>query len=292
MARPARAATSVVLALLALGATSPYGVAPATPAASPTQVQPVRAALVGVRASDPRRPVSMGRASSWTPMDAASTKANPSRWDTCTPVVWRVDFTGLTHQHGRPALEVDRLRSAFATIGQESGVRFVYGGRARLHPSADGSGGVDTSPGTDIAISYAAQRDRSGYRSPLFTGTYGVLGVGGAWSRRAATVGGTTGFRRSTGSLLMNALYTVHYQNPRAARREHAAGDPLRSVYLHELGHVMGLDHVTHDRMQIMYPQLQRDVPDRFGAGDLAGLHRMRTLPCFVPDAVPAPSAP
>jgi predicted Zn-dependent protease len=45
----------------------------------------------------------------------------------------------------------------------------------------------------------------------------------------------------------------------------------LRAIYLHELGHAVGLDHVT-DRTQLMYPVV---TATSFGRGDLAGLARV-----------------
>lgn len=44
----------------------------------------------------------------------------------------------------------------------------------------------------------------------------------------------------------------------------------VRAIVLHELGHLVGLGHVT-DATQLMYPEGQPGVTD-FGAGDLAGL--------------------
>ena len=44
----------------------------------------------------------------------------------------------------------------------------------------------------------------------------------------------------------------------------------VQALMLHELGHVMGLGHVT-DPTQLMYPELNPTVTD-FGAGDRRGL--------------------
>jgi predicted Zn-dependent protease len=56
-------------------------------------------------------------------------------------------------------------------------------------------------------------------------------------------------------------------------------------VLMHELGHVIGLDHVS-DQSQIMY-QTVTTKQSVFGAGDLAGLQLLgRPAGCL---AVPAP---
>jgi hypothetical protein len=51
-----------------------------------------------------------------------------------------------------------------------------------------------------------------------------------------------------------------------------------RAIVLHELAHVLGLDHVD-DPAQLMYPQLQPGVVD-FAAGDLTGLTRLGAGAC------------
>ena len=49
------------------------------------------------------------------------------------------------------------------------------------------------------------------------------------------------------------------------------------AVILHELGHVMGLEHVE-DPTQLMYPEI--GTPDGLAAGDLNGLQALGSVPC------------
>ncbi|MGY2083487.1 matrixin family metalloprotease [Blastococcus sp. SYSU DS0539] len=52
----------------------------------------------------------------------------------------------------------------------------------------------------------------------------------------------------------------------------------MRSVVLHELGHLVGLTHVDDDR-ELMFPETRRTVTD-FAGGDLTGLAALGQGPC------------
>jgi hypothetical protein len=52
----------------------------------------------------------------------------------------------------------------------------------------------------------------------------------------------------------------------------------VRSIVLHELGHLAGLGHVE-DAGQLLYPKAQEELTD-YAAGDLTGLSRLGSGPC------------
>ena len=58
--------------------------------------------------------------------------------------------------------------------------------------------------------------------------------------------------------------------------------DAARGVIQHELGHMMGLDHVA-DATQLMYSEGSVAQGGDWGAGDLAGLRQLGSGDC-VPD--------
>jgi hypothetical protein len=48
------------------------------------------------------------------------------------------------------------------------------------------------------------------------------------------------------------------------------------ALYMHELAHVMGLDHVASDATQVMHPTLNAaNTSGAWGAGDVSGLRRV-----------------
>ena len=58
-----------------------------------------------------------------------------------------------------------------------------------------------------------------------------------------------------------------------------SSGASLGAVLLHEIGHVVGLQHVGPST-QIMAPAANPNSPGHLGTGDLAGLATLKNRPC------------
>lgn len=181
----------------------------------------------------------VGKAAAWRPIGGS--RANPARWGTCR-IGYRVN------ERRMPTTGLADLHEAMRRVTQVSGIRFRYQGTISAVPHR-GYGG----PGLNkIVVAWAPPKNSGGLLYP------GVGGVGGT---------AQSGNRLLTGYVLMNTQYTA------TADPGFGDGSPLGLVLMHELGHVVGLDH-SPDRRQIMYGSsyLPASV---WGAADLRGLRKL-----------------
>ena len=180
-----------------------------------------------------------GKAAAWRPI--AGTKANPARWGTCR-IAYRVN------ERRMPADGLADLREAMRRVTQVSGIRFRYRGKSSVVPRPGYSG-----PGRNkIVVAWASPKQSGGLLYP------GVGGVGGT-SR--------SGSRLHSGYVLMNTQFS------NTADPGFAQGSPHGLVLMHELGHVVGINH-SPDRRQIMYGSSYLPAAV-WGAADLRGLRKV-----------------
>lgn len=188
---------------------------------------------------------------------AAGPTGNPVAWDPCRPVHVVVRATG--EPAGGRILVEDALRE----VGTAAGLVFVVDG--------------DTDEAPTTSDREAVQPDRYGNRwapvlvawssadehPPLAEQTIGVAGPVTADTRG--------GVRFVSGQVVLDAEWF-------GERTSGVAGRQARAVLLHELGHLVGLDH-SADPFALMSAQYQ-SVLD-YGTADRAGLARLGGGPCF-----------
>ncbi|MFF4536898.1 matrixin family metalloprotease [Streptomyces aureus] len=154
----------------------------------------------------------------------------PGRWNPCATLTYKVNLNGVS------SAELTRVKSAAAVIASAlGGVHLNYGGTTTKIPQdVDDAGGSKT----PIVLAFATPGSGKG-KSRMLPGG-GVAGMGGFY---AQSVPNSMAIMRGyAGTAVFDKN---HVRTMTTAQRS--------SLYLHELGHVFGLDHVNY-KGSIMYP--------------------------------------
>lgn len=174
----------------------------------------------------------------------------PVGWDACETIRY------VVNTEGAPGNWEDIVDNAVSTVEDASGFDLESDGESEDRSSdRDAS---DARAGLPVLISWA---------TPDEVETLGgdTVGIGGA---SAVTVNGETRF--TTGVVVLDEQ---EYDQMARTGQERAAS----LILAHELGHVLGLDHVK-DPQQLMNPSY---VGQRgFGDGDVAGFKELHDMPC------------
>lgn len=208
---------------------------------------------------------------------AANRDGTPVRWNACEPIRW------VLNGEGAPADARQQVQAAMDVMGDASGIRFAFEGLTDERPSSNRP---------------PYQPDRYDDRwAPVLVawatpGGRGQPSSSGDTSRRAAVPlddqdraiaipvaverGGISTF--ISAQVVLNADVRTGLRDPRAS---------WGSTLLHELGHVVGLDHVD-DPAQVMYPY-PGNGRGRLGDGDRAGLAVLGLDAGCLPVPSPAP---
>jgi len=184
-----------------------------------------------------------------------------TRWDPCGVIGWRV------RTREQPGALRD-VRTAFWRLGQATGLRFRFRGYTGLVPQLDSNSRYPAD--TQIVVAWIHRA-----ASTLFTYAPAANAVGAPFY--------VTGYHDATGPAWRIASGGVVIDSTLRIRAGYGYGITRGDLLLHELGHVMGLDHVAASS-QMMHPVMTR-ARARYGAGDLAGLwERGARLGCLYAD--------
>ncbi len=183
----------------------------------------------------------------------------PIRWDPCRPIHYVVRTQGM------PPAASGLIEESFAELSRVTGFSFVNDGT------------TDEAPHPHRAAMDAARYGRRwspvlvAWTSPAedseitdYAGLGGPVSVGGRHPGQRRYV---------SGIVLLNRENLGDVGTWQAGRAR------IRGVILHEMGHLMGLDHVK-DAHQLLYPQPTVLATD-YAAGDLRGLALLSRGPCF-----------
>lgn len=258
-------AAVVVLAAVAAGLLGPTGASAQGPAtvpavrvlAAPQVVVPderhahgVEDALTALATVKPRYLGGGTRPAAW--------------WDRCGTITYAIDTAGLKGSGLSAKDERAWVKRSLSVVAKITGYRFKDVGAATVRPSSTSLLPVKQTRGkaAELLITFgSASSGPRSYRVPdLLAG--GVAGVGGAaW--RGTEIG--------AGFVVLDAADLAGFGGAQGSK----VG---REIYLHEVGHAMGLDHVDHGR-QIMYPTA-RGTLSAYGSVDVKGLKALAAKPC------------
>ena len=181
----------------------------------------------------------------------------PVRWSPCRPIHY------VVRQAHAPANGQRMIEDAIARLATVTGFQFIN------------DGFTDEAPRSDRR---PYQKDRYGDRwAPVLfvwatadeVPDFGVDISGEATSQRVQSSSGD--FVYVTGTVALDPRKLTQ-DTKRYGEAE------ARSIILHELGHLVGLQHVNDPR-QVMFPRSRLGITE-YQPGDLAGLHELATGPC------------
>jgi hypothetical protein len=183
------------------------------------------------------------------------------RWNPCQrAVTWKVNLASVPRSSRATVLS--ETKSAVARISKATRIPFAYKGATSEVPQP----GSAARQSAEIIIAWTTP---SRTRYSLAGATAGQGGFSYAWASRWVNGRTTYTYAAQRGFVVLDT--------PQAfSQLRGGFGSGLRrtNLLMHELGHVMGLQHAGNPREQ-MYPTLRTASPYAYAAGDLAGLARV-----------------
>ncbi len=201
------------------------------------------------------------------------------RWNPCQVIGYRVNLAGA------PAKALDDVKIAIANVARTTGLKYAYRGTTTLIPGATKTFLSPYPKDTQLVIAWVKPGTSKHLpASSNYVGYGGWLSVG-----RPAKFGSNSYYPITQGFVVVDRTRTMP--------TGFGLGDPngLQGTWgqlvMHELGHTVGLTHVS-DKTQLMYPYLQHREA-AWGLGDLGGLYNVGSrLGCFPASSLPRAGAP
>lgn len=198
-------------------------------------------------------------------LETDQTTGEPIRYSSCQPVRY------VTHLDGAPAPVAQLVTEAVAEISEATRLTFVDEGTTDEEPDPERGAQLDAYGQDRWAPVLIAWTDDD--TIPDLAGDT----VGLAGSQAYTDADGRSAY--VSGDVMLDGPDLSDILTERTGKAQ------VRAVVMHELGHLVGLDHVD-DPTLLMYAEDNPDVVEP-AAGDLAGLRAMGAGPCVEDLATP-----
>jgi hypothetical protein len=189
-------------------------------------------------------------------MAHAAETGDPVTWSPCRPIHY------VVREANQPAQGAALLEQAIATTSAATGLRFISDGTTDEGPSAERRAYQPDRYGdrwAPVLVAWATSGEVADFAGDV-AGEAGPMGI--------TTPGGTT--------YVSGSMYLDPTKFSRAVTER--GPEVARALVLHELGHLVGLAHVT-DPNAIMFPELNPYVTG-YALGDQVGLAALGRGPC------------
>src|SRR3954447_22592323 len=217
--------------------------------------------------------------------DAYSGVTRVARWSPCTVIngVRRNHVINYkVHVAGVPS-RVTLAKNAMARVANATGLRFHYAGTTGYIPQGKLSG-------TSLLLDAARQRNATRVQL-VIAWAYGGTGAGRSNLLTGTSAGvGSISWASSTRSQMRIGDAAVVMRRGTHLKPGFTSGGSTGILLLHELGHAVGLQHVSYQR-EVMYPVVSSVSPSGYTAGDRSGLLKVgAVMGCFHTLGLPAVS--
>jgi hypothetical protein len=194
-----------------------------------------------------------------------------ARWNPCqSAVTYKVNLKYAAKTKAGRIKALKDVKQAAARLSSATGITFRYRGTTTVIPKDAGSkswGARQTN--AEIVISWVKQSTKAGRSNLLGRSGSGWAAGSGGYSYKFWRVGdepwrGVTG----RGFVVLDSAQNKKF------KAGFGSGTTRGDLLLHELGHVVGLNHVTATS-QVMYPTIRKHPVSGYAEGDRTGLAQL-----------------
>ena len=217
--------------------------------------------------------------------DAYTGLTKVARWAPCTVIngVRRTHVINYKVHTAGVASRVTLVKHAMARVANATGLQFHYAGTTSYIPQGK-------SNGTSMLLDAARQR-KATKAQLVIAWAWGGTGTGRSNLLKLGEAGvGSISWASSSTSQLRIGDAGVVMRRGVHLLSGFVSGGSVGTLLLHELGHAMGLQHVSYQH-EVMYPVVSSLSAGGYTTGDKTGLYKVgAAMGCFHTPGLPAVS--